>query len=392
MKLAISYTLRTCPALPWHPPHPDAAAGQWNQRRKYLKTPAPQHKPMEILSRNKGVIRAKITAPEDLWHLTYLIDKGDLVTGQTFRKINLGGEGEKAKVTKRPAMVKIMVEKIDYDPSVLRINGTITEASDEEIPKGSHQSLALEQNTVFTLEKETVYSFQEEKLKEMTEPTDERVLLVIHDRESALFVALKRHRAETLLELHGQVQKKDADTQTSDFYAELARATEEQMGRRHFSTLVIASPSFFKEYLIKKLPQDLKDMAVPATCSSVSENAVQEILKRGEIKAALARQRMAEEAVIIDELFKTIMQDGAACYGLAEVATAAEAGAVRQLLIADKLIEELRKADQYEQLDEIMKATERAEGKVMIVSTAHEDGERLYHLGGIAALLRYRMK
>ncbi|MCK4434887.1 hypothetical protein KAU92_05300, partial [Candidatus Bathyarchaeota archaeon] len=43
-------------------------------------------------------------------------------------------------------------------------------------------------------------------------------------------------------------------------------------------------------------------------------------------------------------------------------------------------------------LEELMNVVEQKGGKIMIVSTEHEAGEKLTALGGIAALLRYSIR
>jgi protein pelota len=43
-------------------------------------------------------------------------------------------------------------------------------------------------------------------------------------------------------------------------------------------------------------------------------------------------------------------------------------------------------------IDRVLKAVEDARGKVMVVSEHHEAGKKLEALGGMAALLRFRVE
>ena len=61
------------------------------------------------------------------------------------------------------------------------------------------------------------------------------------------------------------------------------------------------------------------------------------------------------------------------------------------LLVTDAIIHEYRDKGTYPELDKIMKEVDRTEGDVHIISTDHEAGEKLQGIGGIGAVLRYKL-
>ncbi|MBR1974118.1 MAG: HAD hydrolase family protein, partial [Candidatus Methanomethylophilaceae archaeon] len=67
-----------------------------------------------------------------------------------------------------------------------------------------------------------------------------------------------------------------------------------------------------------------------------------------------------------------------------EVKDAADAGAVETLLILDSKLRE-------EDLDTIVRTVEVQKGNVIIVSAQHDGGKQLASLGGLGAILRYRL-
>ena len=81
---------------------------------------------------------------------------------------------------------------------------------------------------------------------------------------------------------------------------------------------------------------------------------------------------------------------GDATYGLTEVENAANMGAIEKLIVADTM---LRDADEEQRLklEALMRDVERRQAAVTVVSTEHEAGFKLLSLGGIAALLRFRI-
>jgi len=115
------------------------------------------------------------------------------------------------------------------------------------------------------------------------------------------------------------------------------------------------------------------------------------VLKRDETKEALAQDRISKEMKSVECLLSEISKDAKASYGFKETKASAEAGAVETLLITDKLIMKKRNDDSYAELDYIMRIVDSNKGEVMIVSSEHDGGKKLDGLGGIAAILRYKL-
>ncbi len=156
--------------------------------------------------------------------------------------------------------------------------------------------------------------------------------------------------------------------------------------------IIVASPAFWKEELIKHIKNEqLKEKITQATCSSVSEGAINEVLKRGEVREVLKQDRIAKEVKQVDELLTEISKEGKACYGIKETEMAANAGAVRVLLVSDRFIQKMREKEEYDKLDNIMKTVDQMKGEIHIIFSEHDGGKKLDGLGGVGAILRYRI-
>ena len=329
---------------------------------------------------------------DDLWYLSHIIDKGDLVKGQTIRKIKLGKKEEKPKITKKRVFLTIEVEKTEFKENLLRIYGIVREGP-EDVPKGSHHTLSLSIKENITIIKEKWLGFQLDKLKEAASAKRPNILICILDREKALFALSKRKGYDILSSIEGDVEKKAEKTiPKSSFYSEIIKILEGYSNKYKVKNIIIASPAFWKEELIKHLKDhELKDKIVLATCSSVSRNAVNEVLKRPEVNEILKQDRIAKEIKIVEELLVEISKRGLAAYGIKEVNLAAEMGAVKDLLITDSFITKTREKGNYDKIDNIMKITDQTKGQILIISSEHEGGKKLDGLGGIAAILRFRI-
>lgn len=342
----------------------------------------------------KGEIKVKAENLDDLWYLSQIIEKNDFVKGRTFRKLKIGEETErKQSVVKKPVFLKIQVEKVEFGKAsnALRISGIIKEAP-EDIPLGSYHSFNVEENSVIEIIKQRWMKFQLGKLNDAGRQQP-KILVCVHDREEAYFALMKKYGYELLSSIKGNVAKKaDLKQIEGKFYSEIAKQLEEYDKRYGLSKIILASPAFWKEDLMKELHNEaLKEKIILATCSSVGENAINEVLKRPETENALKQDRIAKEYKYVEELLAEIAKNNLASYGLKETKNAAEAGAVRTLLITDNFIQGKRMENKAEDIDYIMNTVESAKGEIIIISSEHEAGRKLDGLGGIAAILRYKL-
>jgi protein pelota len=339
----------------------------------------------------KGIVKIRITNPEDLWYLSHLIDPGDFIKGKTTRKIKIG-EGENAKVAKKTYFLKIEAETIDYSNEQLRVNGKIKEGP-EEVPKDSYQAISLELDSRFSLEKVRWMEYQKKKLEEAAEKKY-NYLICIFDREEALFAMTKSFGYEILLTLKGDVPKKAKIVEIKkDFQTEIIKALDIYSGRYNPEAIILASPAFYKEDLIKKINNpELKNKLVLANCSDVSESSLFEVLRKPELAVTLKSSRSRHENILVEELLSEINKVGLAAYGWEEVKKAIDAGAVSKLLLTDDYIQRRRANNEYSELDDYLKKIDSLKGEINIISSEHESGRKLMGIGGIAAILRYKLE
>lgn len=332
-------------------------------------------------------IKFRITNPDDLWFLSHIIEAGDLLKGKATRKIKVGAEQK--DVAKKTFFMTIQVEKTDFQPNLLRVSGII-KSGPEEVTLGSHQSFNLEINSTATLKKEKWMKHQLQKLDEAVKERAE-ILICALDRENAAFALLKPKGYSVLSSLEGEVEKKGYEQVAKDFYAQIVKQLEEYVDRYKPSKIIIASPSVWRGNISAKLPEHLKKKTIFATCASGGKRGIDEVLKSEELRSALKEDRITKEVSLVEDLLGEISRDGKAGYGFEEVRNCAEAGAVETLLVVDKYLFESKEKGEYARLDALMQKIEQMQGDVYIISHEHEAGKKLYGLGGIGALLRYKI-
>ncbi len=337
----------------------------------------------------KGLVKLKVTDKDDLWYLSHLIDQGDIVRGKTTRKIKIG-DSENAKAVKKTYTLSIQAETIELTENSVRVNGKVTEEI-EDVPKGSYQSITLEEASESTLEKPQWLSYQKQKLEEACEKKYD-YLLCLFDREEVLFALTKKFGYEILTTLKGEVQKKAKAVEVKkDFQEEIIKNLEQYNERYQPSAIILASPAFYKEDLYKKIPpSELKKKIVLAICSDISERSLDEVMRRPELAETLKHSRARQEQILVEELLKEINKNDKAAYGWKEVQEAANAGSVLKLLLTDNFIHKKRLTGDFTEVDQVMKIVDSLQGEIHIISSESDAGKKLNGLGGIAAILRYK--
>lgn len=343
----------------------------------------------------KGLFKLEVENLDDLWLLNQIIELNDLVKSKTFRKIKLSKEDERStKITKRPVVLELSIERIEFQPysDVLKLAGKITQAPDD-IPKGSYHTFNIEPGSIFSITKSRWLKFQLDRLKEAIESKSAKILICIFDREDAFFAITKKSGYDVLAHIAGDVEKKDQKViAKGSFYKDIIVQLQNYAKRYKVNNIILASPAFWKEELLKVLKDpEIKSKLILASCSSATEHSIIEVLKRPEVRQALKQERTSEEINLVEDLFTEISQDGKAAYGLSATESAVNMGAVLILLITDQFIKDMQEKKDYEKIDSLLRTTESLKGTVHIISSDHEGGKKLNGLGGIGAILRYNV-
>ncbi|MCG2791492.1 MAG: mRNA surveillance protein pelota, partial [Actinomycetia bacterium] len=311
------------------------------------------------------------------------------------RKIKIGKEGErKQNIAKKTVTLVIEVDKISFHKysSNLRVSGVIKQGP-EDITRGKHHTFDIDDNTTITLIKKKWLKFQQDKLKEASQEKVASILICVLDREEAYFALLKKQGYKLLSHIKGKVQKKqDNEKVKSTFYGDVIKILEEYVEKYKIEQIILASTSFWKEEIMKDIKEeDLRKKIILATCSSVDKTAINEVLKRPELREALKKDRISRELKLVEELLGEISKNGAASYGIKEVKKTVESGAVKVLMITDSFINKQREKNKYEEVDQLLNLVESMKGSIAIISSDNDAGKKLDGLGGVGALLRYKL-
>jgi protein pelota len=342
-----------------------------------------------------GEIKIIVESITDLWYLSQIIDQKDIISGKTLRKIKIGNDSEDTRYVRKYVYMIIDVEKIEFtkDSNILRLTGTIKEGPDD-VPLGSYHTISVEEGTEIKIKKNKWLSYQINKIKEACEEDKGNILLITLDRDEVWFALLKKYGYDIISSLKGDVEKKSfKENISSNFYKEIYNLIKEYEKRYNLSSIIVGSPAFWKEEFIKSIDDNIiKQKIHMVVCSMTGKKSFDELLKKEETIKILREQKISKEINDVENLFIEISKNGLASYGFEEVKKNSESGSIETLLITDSIIWKYRENNEFEKLDKIMKETENSKGIIRIISQEHEAGQKLNGLGGIAALLRFKLE
>lgn len=332
---------------------------------------------MLLLKHKKNFLELKLENTTDFWYLNKIISQNDIVKGTFERKIKINDKSIKKKYY---GIIK--VEKIEYDEQ-FRVNGTI-QSEHEEIAKGSHQSISFKINDIIKIEKNNLLNIHLELIKKSHKPKD-KFLVIAFDRDQAFFFEVEDNKNKLLFNLKGNPKKKEYNAEHTDFYSEIIKETDKI--ESNYKMIIFSSPSFFREYLIKKINNNLKKKSFSVGCSTVHEKTILEVLKQQELEKILGENDLKHDIELLNEALIELNKDGNVAYGLNDIKEIANTGAIKTLLVSEKLLEEKR-----EEIEYILDNVEKTNGKITIFNSKNDAGIQLDGLTGIIALLNYKIK
>jgi protein pelota len=329
-----------------------------------------------------GEIRLFAETLDDIWHLSHLVEPGDLVFATTFRSVDAATDKLRPeKAEKRPVRLGIRVEKVEFHQhtSRLRIGGVIESGVDVT----SHHTLNVEPGFEISVIKRW-RSVDCERVRRAVDASAYGVVHVVSVEEGEAQVYRLRQFGPEWVTTITAGSSKGADTGTRQvLFEKTLEAVTAVTG-----PLVVAGPGFVKDefagYMKTRAPEIAERMVVVET-RRIGRGAVQEVIGQGILERLLGDLYLAREVGLMDEVLLRVATEGAVAYGIGEVKKAIAYGAAETVLISDNLLRD-------REVTGVIERAEHVNASVVVLSTEFEPGERLAALGGVAALLRYRIE
>ncbi|UCE74343.1 MAG: mRNA surveillance protein pelota [Methanomassiliicoccales archaeon] len=346
---------------------------------------------MKVLYKNlkTSEIKLLMESMDDLWHLFNIIEKKDMVYATTQRREERKTDKLRPERGKKRTMrLGVEVEDIEFHEfsDRLRVHGIIKEGPQD---LGSYHTFNFTEGDRVNIVKETWQGHHLKRIDEAVAATKQpMVLFLTMDYDEAEFAFLRQSGVQQVARLTSQgtgKRYKKSDGHKKKFYQEVLAILEGLMSSA--TPLIILGPGFAKEEFMnfgKSLKPDLFSNCALQGTGQGGMAGVHEALKEGIAPKILSNTRVAFETTVVEELLSEISKEGNYAYGHKEVENAILAGAVKTLLVTDKLV-------RGKKVDELLKKASEKKSEVVIINALHDSGKKLEALGGLGAVLRYRI-
>ncbi len=329
----------------------------------------------------------------DLWHLQHLISPGDVLTATTWRRPQSDDDKIRSERREKKRMkLSVRVKEVEFQEfsNKLRVLGKIVKGTD----LGDHHTINIGIDSKFVLAKDSWESDHLERLEEARKASNRPiVLLVAVDDEEATFGLVRQYGLQQLGEItstrSGKMYDSDREASKSEYYGEICSTIENHVADKDISSVIVAGPGFTKKDIYSFLKENYPDIAEKTHLGNTSHtgrSGLNEIIKRGIVERVSREDRTSKETSLVDELMEGVSKEGKATYGIEKVEEAAEAGAVEKLLVSDVVLREER-----ESVRPLMEKVRNKGGDVEVISSEHDAGKQFSRMGGIGALLRYKL-
>jgi len=339
------------------------------------------------LDRRSGEIIALPESIDDLWHLEKIVDKGDIVSGSTDRKIKGSKEGEKAQ--RQKIFVEIDVEDAHFQEfsENLKIGGIIVAGHPEEyVELKTHQSLDVRIGDKLKIKKKSIKPWQIDRLRKAeNESANARLLIILMDDEAAELAFVSQFSYSKKANIKSGKSGKQYAEGKSDYFDNVLAKTVALEPKK----ILVAGPGFVKENF-KKFVDGKKIKGFPPifieTTNSVGETGFRELVATGKLEALQNQLQMSKESKLIEEYLMLVAKEKGE-YGAGAVREAIEAGAAEKVILAETYLMQKR-----EEAEGLLDMADKAGCETSIISSKNPAERSIQNFGGIVCTLRYKYK
>lgn len=339
---------------------------------------------------NHGEIKLMPENLDDIWHLYNIINIDDLARAVTYRTDDQKDDKIRSKKSEKKRMkLGIRVKEIKFHEfsDRLRIHGIIEEGPQD---LGSFHTLNItaENMDKISIIKDEWKYYQLERIDDAVKLSKQSILNFLSlDEDKATFGILRQSGVQLVVEINSNrsgKMYKSVDTE-KEYFGDILSTVKTNL--KEDTPLIIIGPGFTKEnffnYVKEKDQKLVKNCIVHAT-NNAGMIGINEAIKTGIIEKITKDNRVSSETRIIERFFEEIKKDGLASYGKKDVEKSLDSGAVEILLINDKILRS-------KQGEELLDKAKHVNSKFMIINSFHDAGKKLLGIGGIGAILRFKI-
>lgn len=332
-----------------------------------------------------------VEEPDDLLTLRRIIKNGDRVIADTTRVIKQERDfarpdkGERIRIR-----IAIEVEKASLDSVFdrLRVSGTITETSSEEVSRGVHHSLLIKIGDSLNVSKKAWLPIEKRLIKKRDNGAG--FVLVAIDRGDCGIGKLRGTHLELMQNMYsGSGGKRYKTSFNIEAFFETAHKALQTV-LRDKDTIIIFGPGETKRQFgnfVQKTPlAKSHKVEIVEGIDSGGEDGIYTFIKSKSMRQVLGQSKLARVAAILEDvMIKAQHRSKKFTMGFEETKRANQFGAIDTLVFSEKIIQTHEEPRIIEFLNEV----ESKGVTVYALDSTTDIGMQVSGLGGMVSLLRF---
>ena len=353
---------------------------------------------MQLLNQSEEHWKLRIDSEDDLWVLArFAISGRSLAMLGERRDTTTAESGDRAKAAERKKMwIQLRIISTEYKTysNILRVHGTIEQAP---VDIGSHHTHLVEVGDELEIHSSSGFPEYDRLLLTDTMATDKKSnvsIIVVENDEIILFEVTRRGLREgATWTMRGGGKRGDVRTSET-----VAKSFQQQVAKEILAAtstqlpMILCGPGHARERLRNViLSQDPQRTIRLVSTSMAGRSGANEIIRDGLADELLSEHAISKEIKLLEEVWLRLSKNGAVAYGENELSRAMNEGAIETLLVSADKIRDPEAMIEGTPVSKWIDAVSDIGAELVQCSSDHDSGEQLNNMGGIIALLRYKL-
>ena len=353
---------------------------------------------MQLLNQSEEHWKLRIDSEDDLWVLArFAISGRSLAMLGERRDTTTAESGDRAKAAERKKMwIQLRIISTEYKTysNILRVHGTIEQAP---VDIGSHHTHLVEVGDELEIHSSKGFPEYDRLLLTDTMATDKKSnvsIIVVENDEIILFEVTRRGLREgATWTMRGGGKRGDVRTSET-----VAKSFQQQVAKEILAAtstqlpMILCGPGHARERLRNViLSQDPQRTIRLVSTSMAGRSGANEIIRDGLADELLSEHAISKEIKLLEEVWLRLSKNGAVAYGENELSRAMNEGAIETLLVSADKIRDPEAMIEGTPVSKWIETISDIGAELVQCSSDHDSGEQLNNMGGIIALLRYKL-
>ena len=351
-----------------------------------------------MLNQSEEHWKLRIDSEDDLWVLArFAISGRSLAMLGERRDTTTAESGDRAKAAERKKMwiqLRILTTEYKTYSNILRVHGTIEQAP---VDIGSHHTHLVEVGDELEIHSSRGFPEYDRLLLTDTMATDKKSnvsIIVVENDEIILFEVTRRGLREgATWTMRGGGKRGDVRTSET-----VAKSFQQQVAKEILAAtstqlpMILCGPGHARERLRNViLSQDPQRTIRLVSTSMAGRSGANEIIRDGLADELLSEHAISKEIKLLEEVWLRLSKNGAVAYGENELSRAMNEGAIETLLVSADKIRDPEAMIEGTPVSKWIETISDIGAELVQCSSDHDSGEQLNNMGGIIALLRYKL-